>query len=326
MSRAVFLVVLASMACLLAPAGARCEPPEGELPYKLLVAGWSGVFVVNRDQEIEWHYPQRLTYDAWQLSDREIVLSYRGGIKIVSPEKKTVWQYKPDANGKIEMHTVQPLSEGRFLGDVCGGEGDKMVFEIDRSSKRIVRSFAPETDSNHCHRQYRQVRKTPAGTYLVTFVREAAVREFSTDGNRVREFDLRKIDPSVKDPRAYHVLRLGNGNTLISLGYEGKILEVDTDDKVVWSLDRKEIADEVVMAYAAGMNVLPNGNLVVSTYDGRGSRKRNPDVDFDKNPVVFEVTRDKKVLWTLPPLGRMHEILHCQILSDDDEFSEKVIR
>ncbi len=326
MNRGLILVVLASLACLIAPGRARCEPPGKPLPYKLLVAGWSGVFVVSRDRQIEWHYPQRLSYDAWQLSDREIVLSYRGGIKIVSPEKKTVWEYRPDANGKIEMHTVQPLGNGRFLGDVCGGQEDKKVFEIDRRSKRIVCSFAPETDSNHCHRQYRQVRKTPQDTYLVTFVREAKVKEFSADGNEVRVFDLKKIDPSLDDPRAYHALRLSNGHTLISLGYEGKILEIDNSDKVVWSLDRKEIADEVVMAYAAGMNVLPNGNLVVSTFDGRGSRKRNPEVDFDKNPVVFEVTRDKKVRWTLGPQGRMHEILHCQVLTDDAEWNAKIAR
>ncbi len=286
------------------------------LPHKLLIAGWSGVYIVNQDRTIEWRYRQRMAYDAWQLSDSEIVLSHRGGVKVVSPDQKLLWQYRPKPNGKIEMHTVQPLPEGRFLIDVCGGKEDKKIFEVDRATNEIVRSFAPETDSDHCHHQWRQVRKTSDNSYLVTFVREDRVKEFSEDGKLLREFKLKEIDPTLDDPRAYLALRLPNGNTLISLGYEGRILEVNKDDKVVWSLDRKEIEEHVVLAYVAGMNVLPNGNLVITTFDGRGSRKRNPDVDFDKNPCVFEITRDKEVLWTLSPLDQMHEVLHCQVLGE----------
>ena len=64
------------------------------------------------------------------------------------------------------------------------------------------------------------------------------------------------------------------------------MLEVDPDGKIVWSIDQKELPG-ITLAWVTTLHVLPNGNLIV------GNCHAGPD-----NPQLFEVTRDKKVVWT----------------------------
>ncbi|HVL16106.1 MAG TPA: hypothetical protein VM529_26280, partial [Gemmata sp.] len=83
----------------------------------------------------------------------------------------------------------------------------------------------------------------------------------------------------------YGALRLKNGNTVIAGGNNNRVLEVDRDGKVVWSIDQKELPG-ITLAWVTTLHALPNGNLIV------GNCHAGPD-----NPQLFEVTRDKKVVW-----------------------------
>jgi hypothetical protein len=82
-------------------------------------------------------------------------------------------------------------------------------------------------------------------------------------------------------------VRLANGNTVIAGGNNHRVLEVDRAGKVVWSLDQKELPG-ITLAWVTTLHALPNGNLIV------GNCHAGPD-----QPQLFEVTRDKKVVWTL---------------------------
>ena len=81
-------------------------------------------------------------------------------------------------------------------------------------------------------------------------------------------------------------MRLANGNTIIGGGNNNRVFEVNKDGAVVWSVDQKELPG-ITLAWVTTVEVLPNGNLIV------GNCHAGPD-----NPQLFEVTRDKKVVWT----------------------------
>jgi hypothetical protein len=84
----------------------------------------------------------------------------------------------------------------------------------------------------------------------------------------------------------YGAIRLPNGNTMIAGGNNNRVLEVTREGKIVWRLDHKELPG-IQLAWVTTLHLLPDGNLIV------GNCHAGPD-----NPQLFEITRDKKVVWT----------------------------
>jgi hypothetical protein len=61
---------------------------------------------------------------------------------------------------------------------------------------------------------------------------------------------------------------------------------VTPQGKTVWSIEQEELPG-IKLAWVTTLQVLPSGNIIV------GNTHAGPD-----NPQLFEVTRDKKVVWT----------------------------
>ena len=106
------------------------------------------------------------------------------------------------------------------------------------------------------------------------------MRELDADGKVLRNIKV-KGNPFV-------AVRLPNGNTLIACGDGHTLIEVDPQDKIVWRIDENELPGHP-LRFVAGVQRLPNGNTIVCNWGGHGHR--------GKQPHVFEVTRDKKVVW-----------------------------
>jgi hypothetical protein len=92
--------------------------------------------------------------------------------------------------------------------------------------------------------------------------------------------------PEGHGKEVYGAIRLKNGNTLIAGGNNNRVLEVNQAGKIVWSIDQKELPG-ITLAWVTTLHSLPNGNVIV------GNCHAGPE-----NPQLFEVTRDKKVVWT----------------------------
>ena len=144
------------------------------------------------------------------------------------------------------------------------------------------------------HRDTRLVRKLASGNYLVCQEGDGCVREYDPSGKIVWEY---KLDlngrprsgghgPEGHGTEVFGAVRLATGNTLIAGGNNNRVVEVDRAGKVVWSLDQKELPG-ITLAWVTTLHVLPNGNLIV------GNCHAGAD-----NPQLFEVTRDKKVIWS----------------------------
>jgi hypothetical protein len=273
----------------LAPAA---DPPG----YRVLAQDRGRVAVVGPDGKVEWEFECKYnSHDIHQLPNGNLLL-HTGPATVteVTPDKKVVWRYearpKDGYTGRVEVHAFQRLDDGTTM--VAEG-GNRRIVEVDRAGK-IVREVPLVVNKPDPHRDTRLARKLPTGNYLVCHEGDGCVREYDAAGRVVWEYKLDLAGrprspghgPEGHGTEVFGALRLAGGNTLIAGGNNNRVIEVDPSGKIVWSIDQKELPG-VTLAWVTTLQVLPSGNVIV------GNCHAGPG-----NPQLFEVTRDKKVVWT----------------------------
>ena len=109
----------------------------------------------------------------------------------------------------------------------------------------------------------RLVRETVAGTFLVTA--DDVVFEGKADGTIIWQA---KVLAKVK-PHAWQALRLANGQTVVSTGYGANFQVFGVDGKLVDSITGPA---NVNPSFYAGFQILDNGNMLVSNWQGHGPK------------------------------------------------------
>jgi WD40 repeat protein len=159
----------------------------------------------------------------------------------------------------------------------------------------IVKEIPLQVDHPNSHRDTRLARKLDNGNYLVCHEGDGTVREYDSQGKVVWSYAL-DLNGRPRSPghgpeghgtEVFGAIRLPNGNTMIAGGNNNRVLEVSREGKIVWSIDQKELPG-ITLAWVTSLEYLPNGHLIF------GNTHAGPD-----NPQLIEVTRDKKVVWTL---------------------------
>lgn len=240
-----------------------------------------------------WSYPHS-TRDGWVLNNGNVLLALsksktypNGAVVEVTKDGKIVFEFK---GTQAEVNTVQPLGEGRVL---LTEAGDKpRILEVDREGK-ITAEVAIDAQTKNHHLQTRMTRKLPNGNYLVPQLTDRVVREYDSKGKIVWE---------AKTPNMpFTAIRLPDGNTLIGCTLGNLIVEVDKDGKEVWRVTNDDLPNNPI-ADACGVQRLENGNTVFTSY--RTAKDQ---------PKLFEITREKKIVWTFSD-ARKSGIHHFQIL------------
>lgn len=279
----IVIFFLALFSCLLSGA---------EAAHRILVSGCGlgKIAIVGENQKIEWSIPfQDEVSDAILLPNGNILHSVKQqGIREIRPDyasgegAEIVWQWTPPFwEGKRgETHSCQLLPGGVIL---TGESFDKLSFirEIDRKTGKVLKVIELR-DLGSAHGTFRQIRKTPQGTYLVTQQK---------NGGKAMEYDAAgKLLRTFQEGR-YVAIRLPNGNTLIACGDAHKLIEVSPENALVWEVNQNDIP-HVKLGFVAGVQRLPNGNTVFCNWGGHGGTS---------GPAVMEITPDKKVVWSLSP-------------------------
>ncbi len=265
------LSLIGFAACLLGTAG--IAPAQ----HPFLCCDYNGdkVSIVSAEGKIEWQYECKHPQDCWKLPGGNILFCFVSGALELTPDKEVVWEYK--APEKVEVHACQPLPDGKVMIVECGSS---RIIEVDREgkiAKEIKLTTAPEIK---LHNQYRGTRKLANGHYMVTFKGEGKIVELDGDGKVLHE---------IKVPGDPHgAWRLPDGHLLVTCGDAHKVIELDADEKVVWELNENDVPGNP-LRLMAGCHRLPNGNTVFCNYLGHGH--------IGEQPVFFELTRDKKVVW-----------------------------
>ncbi len=268
---------------------------EARPAYRVLGADKGHVAIVDSKGVVTWEYPNKAEcHDLWLLPNGNVLLaSGRAAVAEVTPEKKIVWSYeaKPKpGKDRVEVHSFQRLDDGNTL---VAESGNARLVEVDGNGK-IVHEVALTVEHPNAHRDTRMVRKLANGNYLVCHEIDGKLREYDRTGKVVWSYTLDLAGrprapghgPEGHGTEVFGAVRLANGNTLIGGGNNNRVIEVNPEGKVVWSIEHEELP-KIRLAWVTTLHVLPTGNIIV------GNCHAGPD-----NPQLFEVTRDKKVVWT----------------------------
>jgi len=284
-------------AALLAALGMTTVQAEEAMKHpKLLAAGLGLGAVIVEDGKVTTKYATPgASQDAWRLADGSILaVGMKGVVRYDADGKKTM-EFKPEVKGRYEIHTCQPLPDGHVLVAV-NGPGE--LVELDAAGK-VVKTIKVPGLSQNAHMQMRNVRRRPNGEFAIVASDLEKVILLNADGSPKREIDVRKIlaDP-LKTHKLHGLVPLKNGHLLLGTGAGKCMVELDGNDRVVWSLSPEDVP-ELGLYYIAGMHRLPNGNTVVSAYRSQYT--------------LFEVTPEKKVLRKVPGKG-LGTLTHVQVL------------
>jgi streptogramin lyase len=253
----------------------------------LLGSGLGPIAIVTDDGQFEWQIEYKPLgrpgaetegNDAVLLPNGDIAFTFSAGAEEVKPDKTVVWRF--DNPSGTETQGITPLPDGHFMVGETHSGGVAYLRELDAMGK-VVNSITVTSGTGLSpHQQFREIRKTPQGTYLVTYLGLEQAREIDATGKTLRKFPC----------GSFVAVRLPQGNTLISCGNTHRVIEVDTQDKIVWEANKTNVP--LMNGFAAGIQRLPNGNTAMCSFPG--------DLPSDpKTTRCFEVTPDFKVVWQL---------------------------
>jgi len=293
------LISTALLLCLLTQ-----QDSAEKISHSFLVTGGE-TYIVDGDDKVTWRYPKS-TRDGWVLPDGHLLLAvskskeYPGGAVVeLDREGKTHFEYK---GTQSEVNTVQPLPDGHLMLTEAGKK--PRLLEIDRSGKILV-EFPIQCQLDNAHMQSRMSRKLANGNYLVPHLLDRVVREYKPDGSVAWEA---RTPDEPKECWPFTAIRLENGNTLVNLTHGNRTVELDPAGKIAWQVTNEDLAAPLFRD-PCGAQRLPNGNTVIASY-GMGT----------KGVKLFEVTREKKVVWTWT--SDRPGVHHVQILETNGKALE----
>lgn len=281
-----------------------------ETTHSFLACGQK-TYIVGEDGKQTWTYPSA-TRDGFVLDDGSIILTlnkskrYSGGAVIkVDPggEETLIWK-----GTQSEVNSAQPTADGTFVITEAGEQ--PRLLEV-TSDGNLVLEFPLACQEGNHHMQTRMARKLPDGTFLAPHLLDFAVFHYSPQGKI-----LGKLDTTVDGDTEHKIhtwpftaIRHGDGHTLVCCTHGNRVVDFDADGKIVWTLTNEDLPGNWLQD-PCGSQILPNGNIVITSYAaGRADRYA---------PKLFEVTRDKKVVWTYTD-GQKVGIHHFQVVSTNGQ-------
>jgi hypothetical protein len=239
--------------------------------------GNNSIFRISKTGEIEWSYPAVNPQDIWVLPNGNILFTYhhgengKGGVTEVTKDKQVIFNYETDG----EVHTCQRLVNGNTL---IGINNSASLVEVDKQGN-IKKTIRLKTKRKG-HDAIRMARQLENGNYLVCQEGDNLVAEYNRRGKLLKTFS--------SPGKCFEAIRLKNGNTLISDGSACSVRELDENGKVVWQITKEDFP-EIKMNWLAGIQVLPNENILVCNWLGHGKAG-------DGIPV-FEISKGKEIVF-----------------------------
>jgi len=264
--------------------------------YRVLAGDKGKVAIVDATGKVQWEYANKAeTHDLHLLPNGNVLLTLpKSTVGEVDKDGKIVWQFeckpKEGSKDRVEIHAFQRLEDGLTM---IAESGNRRIIEVDKEGK-IVREVPLTVEKPSSHRDTRMVRKLANGNYLVCHEGDGKIREYEPSGKVVWTYVM-ELGGRPRSPghgveghgnEVFGAVRLPNGNTLIAGGNNNRVLEVNPKGEIVWKIDQSELPG-IKLAWVTTLHVLPNGNIIV------GNCHAGPE-----NPQLFEITRDKKVVWT----------------------------
>ncbi|HEY3626235.1 MAG TPA: PQQ-binding-like beta-propeller repeat protein [Terracidiphilus sp.] len=285
-----FLTLLLTAAVALVPAAAQSPGPDTSLSrHNFFYAGEAPeerMFIV-RNGQVEWSYTHPAKgeiSDATLLKFGHILFAHQYGVtELNTRHQRVAWNF--DAPPNTEIHTVQPYGK-RHAAFIENGDPPKLIV-MNKVTGSIDHQFPLEAaHPDKIHPQFRRMRVTPAGTFLVAHMDMGKVIEYDLTGKQLWSVDA---------PGVWSAEPLANGNVLISGNNEKYVREVNRHREVVWEFKATD-APDLNLANMQTARRLKNGNTLITQWVNQWAGP----VDKASAPIqAIEVTPEKKVIWVL---------------------------
>jgi outer membrane protein assembly factor BamB len=271
-------------------------PGKGLAEHDFLYAGESKnrrAFIIRKGKVV-WTYDDPAgrgeISDAVLLSNGNLLLAHQYAVKLVSPDKKILWNL--EAPKDTEIHTAVPIGHEHVLYVQNGDPA--MVKVVNILTGETKNQFSvPVGNPKSTHGHFRHARLTSSGTLLVGHMDLNKVAEYNAQGKEVWSFPC---------DGAWGVTPLQNGNVLIvgrreirEITHRGETVATFTrDDALPYKLNSLQLAWR-----------LTNGNTLINNWVNEWSGP----IDRTNPPIqAVEITPEKKVVWVLrswtePDLG-----------------------
>ena len=272
------------------------------ITHSFFIAGPTFTGIIAEDGSEAWNADKAGARDGFILPNGNALIAWGDEVKELTREKQVVFRYAKSSDNS-EIGTAQRLSNGHTLITELGKK--PRLLEVDVHGKIVVDvPLQPETDN--AHMQTRMARKLANGNYLAPHLLAFRVKEYSPDGQVVKQFatDMEDLGGRAAENWPFTAIRLENGHTLVNLTHGNKTVEMDVDGNVVWKVGNEDFPELKPFDDPCGGQRLPNGNTVICSYHAEQGIK------------IFEVTHEKKIVWTYTGPHRAHEI---QILTTNGQ-------
>ena len=270
------MIAMAAMA-----AGLACADGfEGKPEAQVLAAGNGRVLLLSPQGDVVWEHKAGTVHDVWMLPNGNVLFA-DGNITEVTRDHKVVFEYKPENQKGGGAYSCQRLPNGNT---VVGENASGRVVEVDKDGK-VVFSLKTNYGKTDDHHHMRMVRKLANGNYLVSHSQANVVREYRPDGTTAWEKPAKAL--------AFAAVRLANGNTLVSS--LNQLTEYDKDGNQVWEFKKDDLPG-VVIQNMTGIQVLPNGNVVIGCYSAYTKEGAGTG--------LLEITRERNLVWRYVSPGR----------------------
>jgi len=284
---------------------------EVEVAHRFLACG-KETYLMEADGKRLWTYPAS-TRDGFVLEDDRILLvlskskKQKGGAVIIVNSKTSketlLWK-----GTQAEVNSVHPTASDTFVITEAGPK--PRLLEIDSDGEILV-EFPLQCQKKNVHMQTRMARKLADGTYLAPHLLDFAVFHYDATGKVLSKFDTTvKGDPEHKiHSWPFTAIRHGDGHTLVCLTHSNRVVDFNAEGEIVWELTNEDLPGKWLHD-PCGSQVLPNGNVVITSY---AAGRHDPN-----SPKLFEVDRDKQVVWKYSD-GKKFGIHHFQIITTNGE-------
>ncbi len=281
-------VLFILFAVCLTPCAVSEEPPirqvsETGIRHSFLVTGSNPTQYFNEDSEVIWSIDS-YSRDGYVMDNGNILMSDgKSAREFKAGTTDVVWSYTLSEEND-ELGTVMRLANGNTM-TVEQGKNPRLL-EVDSDGViKVEVPLQPETDNSHM--QTRMARKLPNGNYLAPHLLAFKIKEYSPAGEVVRAIatDLEELGGREVHNWPFTAILLDNGNIYANLTHGDKSVEFNAAGEVVWRCDNSDVDGQ--FSDACGGQRLPNGNTVIGAYGQKDATM----------PKIFEVTRDKKVVW-----------------------------
>ena len=272
-----------------------------DIRHSFFLAGPSFTGIIDEEGNEVWNAGRAGARDGYVLPNGHVLIAWSDEVKEFTRDKQVLFHYRKSSQNK-EIGTAQRLENGNTLITELG-TAPRLLEVTPTGEIAIEFPLQPETDN--AHMQTRMARKLANGNYLVPHLLAFKVKEYTSAGEIVREIatDLDELGGRKAQNWPFTAIQLADGNTLVNLTHGNKTVVFDSNGKVVWKVGNDDF-DHQPFDDPCGGQRLPNGNTIICSYHA------------PKGIKIFEVTPDKKIVWTYEGPHRAHEV---QILTTNGE-------